>query len=57
MHSVTPRGVSAVTEEAWDLRNPGRPLKRQRGFPGRGDTSFPDINRGQGGQIWVLAEK
>lgn len=57
MHSVTPRGVSAVTEEAWDLRNPGRPLKRQRGFPGRGDTSFPDINRGQGGQICVLAEK
>ena len=51
VHSVTPRGVSAVTEEACNPRNPGRSLKRQRRFPGAGDTSFSDTNWGQDGQI------
>ena len=51
MHSVTPRGVSAVTEEACGPGNPGRSLKRQRGVPGAGDTSFPGINWGQDGQM------
>lgn len=57
--SVTPRGISDVTEGAW-AAGPGEASaswKRQRRFPGGGDTSFPDINWGQGGQMWVLAEK
>lgn len=51
VYSVTPRGVSAVTEEACGPGNPGRSPKRQRGVPGAGDTSFPDINWRQDGQI------
>ena len=49
--SVTPRGVSAVTEGACNPRNPGRSLKRQRRFPGARDTSFPDTDWEQDGQI------
>lgn len=43
MHFVTPRVIGTVTEKAWDLGEPGRPLARQK-FTGEGDTSFADIN-------------
>lgn len=43
MHFVTPREIGTVTEKAWDLGEPGRPLARQK-FTGEGDTSFTDIN-------------
>lgn len=58
VHSVTPRGVSAVTEEACNPRNPGRSLKRQRGFFLKQETPVFQIQIGDRiGRYWDLAEK